>query len=82
MLWALTEEVVLACPLGRMCSVAEATSAMSFGGLLLSAAEEVVDVLSAPRYCSTLSSESINTASWGLCRGASVSACGTNESKS
>lgn len=54
----LTEEVVLKLPLGRMSSVAAATSAMSLAGFL---SEEVA--LSAPRYWSTLRRESINTAS-------------------
>lgn len=59
----LTEDVVLKLPLGRMSSVAAATSAMSLAGFSLES-EEVA--LSAPRYWSTLSRESINTASGGV----------------
>lgn len=70
MLVWLTEEVVLKLPLGRMSSVAAATSAMSLA-VFPSESEEVA--LSAPWYWSTLSRESMNTASGGLPAGHSNS---------
>lgn len=59
----LTDEDVLKLPLGRMSSVAAATSAMSLQGFP-SESEEAA--LSAPRYWSTLRRESISTASGEL----------------
>lgn len=61
-----TEDVVLKLPLGRRNS---ATSAMSLAGFPL----ESEVALSAPRYWSTLSRESIKTASGGLPTGHSTS---------
>lgn len=55
--------MVLRLPLGKMSSVAAATSAISLAGFP-SVSEEVA--FSAPRYWSTLSKESIRTASGGL----------------
>lgn len=66
----LTEEVVLKLPLGRMSSVVAATSAMS---LAVFPSESAELALSAPRYWSTLSRESIKTASGGLLEGHSIS---------
>lgn len=63
MCMSLTVDVVLRLPLGRMSSVAAATSAMSLPGL---SSESAGVALSEPRYWSTLSRESINTASGGL----------------
>lgn len=66
----LTEEVVLKLPLGKMSSVAAATSAMSLAGFPSELEEEA---LSGLRYWSTLSRESINTASGGLPAGHRIS---------
>lgn len=66
----LTEELVLKVPLGRMSSVAAATSDMSLASFPSESQEED---LSGPRYWSTLNRESISTASGGLLAGHSIS---------